>query len=118
MSNFFQMSRDDGKIWLKMEISWEYTTHTLTNTCDARVVGEDHEIPWEIYVVRSRNTDNFTTLHVFYVENFSVPPISSGGIHGRELKWFHSHHVFFQQIFFAGAFYVGLLDGLLDGLLG
>ena len=118
MSNFFQMSRDDGKIWLKMEISWEYTTHTLTNTCDARVVGEDHEIPWEIYVVRSRNTDNFTTLHVFYVENFSVTPISSGGIHGRELKWFHSHHVFFHQIFFAGAFYVGLLDGLLDGLLG
>ena len=66
------MSRDDGKIWLKMEISWEYTTHTLTNTCDALVCR-------------------------------GVPPISSGGLHGPEAKWFHSHHVFFQQGFFAGA---------------
>ena len=49
-------------------------------------------------------------LYMCSMWKIEAPPISSSGLHGPEAKWFHFTAT---KSFFAGAFYVGLLDGLL-----
>ena len=51
-----------------MEISWEYTTHTLTNTCDALVVGECPRFRQVAFMALKRN--GFTATMCFFSRDF------------------------------------------------